>query len=68
MFNIKNATDEEHQSAISLMENYLPPEAPKLGIFWYDYKNEKLFGVEKREVTEEELKFDKSISTIFCKS
>lgn len=56
MNKIKRSTEEEHQEAISLMENFLPPASPKLGIFWYDYINEQLFGVEKRDVTDTEMK------------
>ena len=56
MNEIKRSTKEEHQNAISLMENFLSPETPKLGIFWYDYTKEQLFGVEKRDATEIEMK------------
>lgn len=53
---IERSTEKQHQEAINLMENYLAPEAPKLGIFWYDYMKEQLFGVEKQEVTDEQMK------------
>lgn len=53
---IERSTEKQHQDAIELMENFLAPEIPKLGIFWYDYKREQLFGVEKQEVTDEQMK------------
>lgn len=44
---VQQATDEEHQQSIELMQSFMDDEKPKLGIFWYDYKNNVLFGVEK---------------------
>lgn len=52
---IDKSSQKEHEDAVSLMENFLAPEQPKLGIFWYDYINERLFGVEKREITDDDM-------------
>ena len=53
---IDRSSRKEHDDTISLMENFLSPEQPKLGIFWYDYRKEQLFGVEKREISEDDMK------------
>lgn len=36
-----------HKEMISLMQNFFETDKPKVGIFWYDYVNNTLFGVEK---------------------
>lgn len=38
---------EQHQSFIDCMKGFLDNGKPKLGIFWYDYRSNVLFGVEK---------------------
>lgn len=52
----RKSTDKEHEDAISIMRNFMAPENPKVGIFWYDYNKEELFGVNKTEVTPEMMK------------
>lgn len=52
----RKSTDKEHEDAISTMRNFMAPENPKVGIFWYDYNKEELFGVNKTEVTPEMMK------------
>ena len=37
----------EHDDAIKLMRGFMDNGKPKLGIFWYDYNDNVLFGVEK---------------------
>lgn len=41
------STEQDHQSAIDLMSRFLVSDKPKLGIFWYNYIDNILFGVEK---------------------
>lgn len=38
---------ERHKEAVELMRQFIDNGKPKLGIFWYDHKNNTLFGVEK---------------------
>lgn len=38
---------DHHQAAIELMKRFMDNNRPKLGIFWYDYADNVLFGVEK---------------------
>lgn len=38
---------EQHQAAIDLMKRFMDNGRPKLGIFWYNYDENILFGVEK---------------------
>ena len=45
--NERLSTVQEHQEAIDLMRSFMDNGKPKLGIFWYDYNNNILFGVEK---------------------
>jgi len=52
----RTSTEKEHEEAIDLMKNFMAPANPKVGVFWYDYKKEELFGVAKTEVTEDMLK------------
>jgi len=44
---IEKSTDEQHSQVINLMKKFMDNGKPKLGIFWYDYKSNRLFGVEK---------------------
>lgn len=44
---IKKLTGKQHQAALELMGRFKDNGRPKLGIFWYDYNNDVLFGVEK---------------------
>lgn len=37
----------QHRAAIDLMRRFMDDGRPKLGIFWYDYVGNVLFGVEK---------------------
>ena len=46
---IKVATQEEHDAAIALMRTFMDSDKPKVGIFWYDFVNNSLFGVSKIE-------------------
>jgi len=52
----RESTKEEHEDVMRQMQDFLTPENPKVGIFWFDYKKEELFGVEKTEITPELLK------------
>lgn len=47
MSKIKYTSRQEHNDAINLMKGFIDNGKPKLGIFWYDYVNNILFGVEK---------------------
>ena len=44
---VKTATEEEHNAAIALMRTFMYSDKPKVGIFWYDFVNNSLFGVSK---------------------
>ncbi len=44
------STETEHNKAIELMRGFMESDNPKVGIFWYDYANNILFGVEKGDV------------------
>lgn len=46
---VKTATEEEHNAAIALMRTFMYSDKPKVGIFWYDFVNNSLFGVSKIE-------------------
>lgn len=50
MEQIVKTTSEEHNDAIALMRGFMDSGNPKVGIFWYDYVNNILFGVEKGDV------------------
>ncbi|MCQ2146003.1 MAG: type II toxin-antitoxin system YoeB family toxin [Bacteroidales bacterium] len=39
--------DRQHEDAVSLMRRFMDNGKPKLGIFWYDYEQNILFGVQK---------------------
>lgn len=47
---IITASETDHQNAVNLMRTFMDDEKPKVGIFWHDYANNSLFGVEKGEV------------------
>lgn len=42
----KYTTEQEHSELIDTMKPFLD-ERPQVGIFWYDYQNNRLFGVKK---------------------
>ena len=44
---ISKTDTRQHQAAIDLMKKFMDNGRPKLGIFWYDYVGNVLFGVEK---------------------
>lgn len=48
--NIVQSTAQEHDKAIELMRGFMVSDNPKVGIFWYDYTQNILFGVEKGDV------------------
>ena len=45
--NVVQLNDTEHSSAVELMKGFMDNGKPKLGIFWYNYSDNSLFGVEK---------------------
>ena len=59
---IKNSSEEQHDEMISVMRQYFDDEKPQVGIFWYDYVNNKLFGVEKDDA--ERYMSDREVGTI----
>ena len=44
---VSQSSEQEHKIAIDLMKGFMDNGKPKVGIFWYDYINNVLFGVEK---------------------
>lgn len=44
---ITQSTEQEHDDAINLMKGFMDNGKPKVGIFWYNYNDNILFGVEK---------------------
>ena len=44
---ISKSDTEQHQATINLMKKFMDNGRPKLGIFWYNYADNVLFGVEK---------------------
>lgn len=46
-FGISKTDTKQHRSAINLMKRFMDNGRPKLGIFWYNYIDNVLFGVEK---------------------
>lgn len=44
---ITQSSEQEHNDAINLMKGFMDNGKPKLGIFWYNYNDNVLFGVEK---------------------
>ena len=47
---VTQSSKKEHDEAINLMKNFMDDGNPKVGIFWYDYNSNVLFGVEKGDV------------------
>jgi hypothetical protein len=47
--NVSYTTDKEHDDLIQTMAQYFDNNKPKVGIFWYDYVNNSLFGVSKQD-------------------
>lgn len=45
--NIIQSSIQEHNDAINLMKGFMDNGKPKVGIFWYNYNDNILFGVEK---------------------
>ncbi len=45
--NIHHSSQQEHDNAINLMKGFMDNGNPKVGIFWYNYIDNILFGVEK---------------------
>ena len=45
--NITHSSKQEHSDAINLMKGFMDNGNPKVGIFWYNYIDNILFGVEK---------------------
>ncbi len=44
---ITQSSMQEHNDAINLMKGFMDNGKPKVGIFWYNYNDNSLFGVEK---------------------
>lgn len=44
---ITQSSMQEHNDAINLMKGFMDNGKPKVGIFWYNYNDNILFGVEK---------------------
>lgn len=44
---IVQSDHQNHESMVALMRGFFETDKPKVGIFWYDYVNNTLFGVEK---------------------
>ena len=47
---IQQSSEQEHNNAINLMKGFMDNGKPKVGIFWYNYIDNILFGVEKGDV------------------
>lgn len=47
---VLQASEQEHNDVINLMRGFMDDEKPKVGIFWYNYVDNILFGVEKGDV------------------
>ncbi len=45
--NVVQSSSQEHTNVINLMKGFMDNENPKVGIFWYNYVDNTLFGVEK---------------------
>lgn len=50
MDKVVKSTEQDHDNAIALMRKFMDSDKPKVGIFWYDFANNSLFGVEKGDV------------------
>lgn len=48
--NVVQSSSQEHSNVINLMKGFMNNENPKVGIFWYNYADNTLFGVEKGDV------------------
>lgn len=48
--NVVQSSSQEHSNVINLMKGFMNNENPKVGIFWYNYVDNTLFGVEKGDV------------------
>lgn len=46
---IVRSTEQQHAEAIDLMRGFMDNGKPKVGIFWYNYADNTLFGVEKAD-------------------
>lgn len=44
---VVQSSGQEHNDVINLMKGFMNNEKPKVGIFWYNYADNTLFGVEK---------------------
>ena len=44
---VVHSSAQEHNDVINLMKGFMNNEKPKVGIFWYNYADNTLFGVEK---------------------
>ncbi len=47
---VVQSSGQEHSNVINLMKEFMNNENPKVGIFWYNYVDNTLFGVEKGDV------------------
>lgn len=47
---VVQSSSQEHSNVINLMKGFMNNENPKVGIFWYNYVDNTLFGVEKGDV------------------
>lgn len=45
--NITTSNQKEHDEMIDVMSNFFEDDKPQVGIFWLDYKHNRLFGVQK---------------------
>ena len=45
--NVVQSSSQEHSNVINLMKVFMNNENPKVGIFWYNFVDNTLFGVEK---------------------
>ena len=63
----KEMSEQEREAVMKTMvENFDYQDEPKVGIFWYDENNDKLFGVTKIEASEIQFNFNgfKTIKTL----
>lgn len=47
---VVHSSEQEHSDAVNLMKGFMDNGKPKVGIFWYNYADNILFGVEKGDV------------------
>ena len=57
---VKKSSPKEHEEMVGLMQNFFETDKPKVGIFWYDYVNNTLFGVEKDDADKYETEHGKA--------